>query len=93
MKKENILEIVEKAIIIGLSMNVAYLLFAVVFRAVTEVICNLINPYSICVILAAILVWQSYLIAKQGIPGDEERKASDLRTTQAADAHEIKKEL
>lgn len=93
MKERNFLEIIEKAIIVGLSLNVAYLLFAIAFKAVTEIICNLINPYSICVVLAAILIWQSYLIVKQGVPGDEERKASDLRAIQAADAHKIKKEL
>lgn len=93
MKKKNVLKIAEKAIIIGLSLNVAYLLFAVVFRAVTEVICNMVNPYNICAVLLALLMWQAYLIVKQGVPGDEERKASDLRAIQAADAHKIKKEL
>lgn len=96
MKKKNVLKIAEKAIIIGLSLNVAYLLFAVVFRAVTEVICNMVNPYNICAVLLALLMWQAYLIVKQGVPGvpgDEERKASDLRAIQAADSHKIKKEL
>lgn len=90
-KKERITEIAEKAIIIGLSLNVAYLLFAVLFKAVTEILCSLINPYSICCILALILVFQSYAIAKQGVPGGEDRAKAD--TLKATDAQRIKNQF
>lgn len=89
--KERIKEIAEKAIVIGLSMNVAYLLFAVLFKAATEILCSLINPYSICCILALILVFQSYTVAKQGVPGGEDRAKAD--TLKAADAHRIKNQF